>query len=220
MDSKIKFASHKIMKKILPSKIKKDLESYRKAALELGAANAAVIPSREIIIDERVRAKCMYPKCSNYGTNINCPPHAPELDFVRRVVAKYRWGILFSVQTDTAYFTGLGPEKVKQRNTAKVLLNRICSDVESRAFYDGYPLALAFGQGPCKTFWCPDQACAALEPGKTCRFPLKARSSMEAVGMNVFGMVARKGWEIYPMGQRADADTVAHILLVGLILIT
>lgn len=49
-------------------------------SMDMGAAKSAVISSDEIIIDERVRAKCIFPKCDRYGTNINCPPHAPDLD--------------------------------------------------------------------------------------------------------------------------------------------
>ena len=42
-----------------------------------------------IIIDERVRAKCLYPKCMSYGTNAHCPPHAMDLQDVRRLVERY-----------------------------------------------------------------------------------------------------------------------------------
>ena len=210
----------KIVVDIPSAKIKRDLQRYRTRALELGAADAAVIPSTEILIDERVRAKCLYPKCRSYGTNINCPPFAPDLDFMRKLVAKYRSAILFSVKGDPEHFAGEGQTKhQKEKDETKLILNRICSDIERQAFYDGYHLALAFGQGPCKTFWCPDVPCAALEPGKGCRFPLKSRSSMEAVGMDVFTMAARRGWEIYPLGERVDVTKTPHVLLVGVILI-
>ena len=110
------------------------------------------------------------------------------------------------------------PDKI-QKDETKILFNRICTEIESRAFYDGYHLALAFGHGTCKSLWCPDVACAGLEPGKGCRFPLKSRSSMEAVGMDVFTMVARRGWEIYPVAERVDVAEIPHVLLVGLVLI-
>ena len=105
-------------------------------------------------------------------------------------------------------------------NQAKTILNTICSEIESRAFYEGYHLALALGQGPCKSYWCPDQSCSALEPGGTCRFSLKARTSVEAVGIDAFSMAAKRGWEIYPCGARVEPDKLPHVLLIGLILIT
>lgn len=211
----------RISNSIPASRVRKDLERYRAMAIELGAADAVIISAKEIIIDERVRAKCIYPKCQNYGTNMNCPPFAPDLPFIRKVVESYHHAILFSVKGKPADFTG--PRRIKRtkgNKQTKYLLNIICSEIESRSFYEGYHLSLAFGQGPCKSFWCPDRPCAALQPGQGCRFPLKSRSSMEAVGIDVFTMAARRGWEIYPCGNRVEPNIIPHVLLVGMILIS
>jgi predicted metal-binding protein len=203
-----------------PAKINRDLEGFRRFAIELGAADAAIISTDEIIVDERVRAKCMYPKCAFYGNNINCPPYAPDLHFIRKLVARYAYGILFCVRGNPRDFVGPGFFMgAGRRRGVKEILNTVCSEIESRAFYEGYHLAVAFGEGPCKAFWCRDLPCAALGEGKTCRFPLKARSSVEAVGIDAFSMAARKGWEIYPCGARVDTEKVPHALLIGLILI-
>ena len=202
-------------------KKEKDLETFRRLAIELGAADAAIVSTDEIIIDERVRAKCMYPKCAFYGNNINCPPHAPDLDFIRKLVARYTYGILFSVKGNPKDF--VGPDflkRVGRKNRAKTIVNTVCSEIESRAFYEGYHLALAFGQGPCKSYWCPDQPCAALGEEKACRFSLKARSSVEAVGIDAYSMATRKGWEVYPCGARVEPEKIPHVLLIGLILIS
>ena len=202
------------------TKVEEDLEKFRQMAVDLGAEDAAVISSDEIIVDERVRVKCIYPKCMFYGNNMNCPPHAPDLDFVRKLMARYSHGILFCVKGDKKDF--FGPDflkKVGRNNPAKSTLNTICSEIESRAFYEGYQFALALGQGPCKSFWCPDQPCSALEPGKACRFALKARTSVEALGIDAYTMAAKRGWEIYPCGARVEVDKLPHVLLIGLILI-
>lgn len=218
---KERIAPRKIRTDIGPSKVKSDVERFQRMAIELGAEDAVVVSSDEIVVDERVRAKCIYPKCGFYGTNINCPPHASDLDFTRALIARYQYGILFCVKGDPKDF--VGPdflERVGGRNHAKTILHTVCSEVESRAFYEGYPFALALGQGPCKSFWCPDQPCAALEPGGKCRFALKARTSMEAIGIDAFTMAANVGWAIYPCGERAEPDRVPQVLLMGLILIT
>ena len=215
-----KIAPSRILEKIPASKIKDDLERYRKRAIELGAEDATIVSTDDIIIDERVRAKCVYPKCSFYGSNLNCPPHAADLDFMRKVVAKYDHAVLFSVKDETGDFLGTDFRKhTGKQNPSKTILNTICSEIESRAFYDGYHLALAFGQGPCKSFWCADKPCSGLHGDGVCRFSYKARSSMEAVGIDVFAMVAKTGWEIYPCGARVDPEKTPHVLLVGLILI-
>jgi predicted metal-binding protein len=210
----------KIPAHIHPSKVIEDLERFRTMALDLGAMDASVITSDEVIIDERVRAKCLYPKCAFYGTNINCPPHTSDLDFVRKLVAKYTYGILFCVKGEPKDF--VGPDflkRVGKKNQAKTTVIKICSEIESRAFYEGYPFALALGQGPCKSYWCADQSCTALLDGGTCRFALKARSSVEALGMDAFSMAAKRGWEVYPCGARVELEKLPHVLLIGLILV-
>ncbi len=65
--------ARKIMEKIPEGQLQNDLEKYRERALELGATDAKVIPTDAVVIDERVLAKCTYPKCPGYGTNANCP---------------------------------------------------------------------------------------------------------------------------------------------------
>lgn len=215
------FSPKKIEVPIEYSRIQADLHRYRALATDLGAAYSDIVFSKDIPVDERVRAKCLYPKCAFYGNNLNCPPHAPDLEFTRRLIARYSCGILFCVKGDPAEFTG--PDLLKRvgrENTAKKTLNTICSEIESSAFYDGYYFALALGQGPCKSFWCADQPCAGLLPGGTCRFPLKSRSSLEAVGIDAFKLATERSWEMYPCGSRIQIDALPHVLLIGLILVT
>jgi predicted metal-binding protein len=211
----------RILDRIPLKRVHEDLERYQAKAIEMGAEAAKIISSKQIIIDERVRSKCIYPKCVYYGTNTNCPPYVPDLDFTRKVIGNYHYAILFSVKSKTEDFIGTDYLKKSRgiKNPGRLLLNHICSEIESRSYYEGYYLSMAFGQGPCKSFWCPDQPCAALQPGTSCRFPLKSRGSMEALGMDVFKMASRQGWEIYPCGERAKREDLPHVLLVGLALI-
>lgn len=60
--------------------------------------------------------------------------------------------------------------------------------------------------------------CEVLRGGR-CRFPLKARPSMEAVGIDVYRMVASSGWEIYPFGSDASPEDIPVANLAGLVLI-
>ncbi|MBT4362980.1 MAG: hypothetical protein HOD17_00700, partial [Desulfobacteraceae bacterium] len=71
------------------AELEKDLESYRKMAMELGATDAKVIPADEVYIDNRVRIKCTIPKCPEYGSSAHCPPHAPGPDEMRDLVGAY-----------------------------------------------------------------------------------------------------------------------------------
>ncbi|MBE0568059.1 MAG: hypothetical protein IH577_00075, partial [Deltaproteobacteria bacterium] len=58
-----------------PGKFQEDIAKYRDLAVELGATDAKIIDKDEVIIDERVTARCYSPRCREYGTNLNCPPH-------------------------------------------------------------------------------------------------------------------------------------------------
>lgn len=60
--------------KVTGEKLTNDIEKYLNLALELGATDARKIGVDEIILDERVRARCYSPRCPDYGTNLNCPP--------------------------------------------------------------------------------------------------------------------------------------------------
>ncbi len=60
--------------------------------------------------------------------------------------------------------------------------------------------------------------CAAVK-GERCRFPLKSRPSLEAVGIDVYQMFARLGWEIYPAGSGMTAEDVPCGSLAGMVVV-
>lgn len=196
-----------------------DLRRYCKMAVELGAADAKIIAGDDVIFDIRSVLKCSQPKCNQYGTNINCPPHTTDMKIMEEAVKKYRRGILFKIEVPSECFTGADAYKRGAGRPYHKLNHKIGSMLESAAFYDGYYFAMALAGGPCKNIFCPDEECSALQPGQGCRAGLKARSSMEAVGIDVMGLVAKIGWEIYPCGRAAEPGCVPHGLSVGLVLV-
>ncbi|MFC2069546.1 DUF2284 domain-containing protein, partial [Chloroflexota bacterium] len=180
----------KIMGNVPEKILQKDLEKYRQKAIKVGATDAKIITTDMVLIDERVRAKCIYPKCDWYGTSANCPPHTMDLEQTRKVVNNYKYAIFFIIRVPAETEAGKRtPEQIKySRRTSKTRLD-ILAKIESEAFYDGYYLAMGFGGGPCKPRFCPDIDCQALKPGQGCKFPFYSRASMEGVGMNVYAMV-------------------------------
>ncbi len=211
----------KIVKKVSEKRLLSDLERYRKEAIHLGATDAKIIKSTEVIIDERVYAKCIYPKCRFYGTNANCPPYSIKPEELRKIVKKYKYGIIFTSEAPSNLF--VGPWEVfgqkEEVVTHRKKMYEITSKLESMAFYDGYYFALGFGAGSCKTVFCQNVECQVLQPGKGCRFPLKVRSSMEAVGMDVYGMAVRLGWDIYPCGGSLSPEDVPFGRRIGIVFI-
>jgi predicted metal-binding protein len=189
-----------------------DLEKLRQKALELGASQVEIIPADRVIIDERVRAKCLNPKCPTYGTCGNCPPYAPDLDFIRKIAAKYRYA-LFILTRFPAEHT-VTEEHHPLTISGGLKSHEIIAKVEAAAFHEGYYLAMGLGAGSCKPVFCPDSECSVLK-GKECRQGLKARYSMESWGMDAFLMAARAGWEIYPGGK----SDVPFLVTLGLVFI-
>ncbi len=200
-----KVPTRKVTEKIPDGVLQQDLEKYRQRAIEIGATDAKIITTDMVVIDERVRAKCTYPKCTYYGTNINCPPHAMELEETRKLVSNFHYAIFIRQKLPTETLAGeRTPQQYKQYlRDSKTQLD-ILAGVESEAFYDGYYFAVGYGGGPCKRFFCPNDECAALTPGQACKYPLYARSCMEGEGMDAFLMATKVGWDIYPLGRSAS----------------
>jgi len=199
--------------------VRGDLETYRRLAVEeWGASDAKIITMDTVVIDERVRMKCSYPKCMFYGTNAHCPPHAMDLDAVRKLVSLYQYGLFLRLEVPPSEFAG---PAVARNSTTPALLktHQLVTKIESRAFYDGYHLAVGFSGGSCKAIFCPGQPCSALVTGSPCRHPSKARGSMECAGMDVFTMATRVGWEVYPIGGTSAPREIPCAASYGLVLI-
>ncbi len=209
----------KIVEKVSDEVLQQDLARYRQRVLELGASDAKIITTDMVLIDERVLAKCVYPKCPSYGTSAHCPPHAMSLDLVRKVVNNFQYAIFTKLEVPSEEIAGTEARDRKLTMRWRRKMYEIVSKLESDAFYDGYYLALAFAGGPCKSLFCPDTDCSALVPGQPCRYPLRARSAMEAVGMDVFTMATKSGWNIFPIGESLSPSKVPHGTKLGLVLI-
>jgi predicted metal-binding protein len=195
-----------------------DMQKYLQKAIGLGATDARVITVDQILIDERVRAKCFVPACGSLGKNGHCPPHAPDLDFIRNLVTRYQFALFYRLLVPSD--ESAGPEfKTKKVGLKAAMLNwKISSRVEAEAFYDGYYLAMGFAGGPCDPYLCQGKDCTLLS-GKGCRNPYISRPSMEAYGMNVFLMAANAGWDVYPIGGSLSPSDIPHGSRFGLVLV-
>jgi predicted metal-binding protein len=199
-------------------KQQKDLNLFKEKAVELGASMAEVIPADWVQVDERVRLKCSIPVCPHYGKSAFCPPHGPSLETLREAFSRYRSALLLALDvTPSEHFS----ERTVQRQSA-VEWSRKCFEIvgriETLAFGRGYYLAMGFAQASCKIALCRQEKCLLLEGGN-CPYPLKARPSMEGVGIDVYGLVTRVGWDIYPIYRSVNPLQVPRALSVGIVLI-
>jgi predicted metal-binding protein len=142
-----------------------------------------------------------------------------SVDDTKKVINNFRYGVLIKVDVPSNHIAGKEAIDKKMVNPYIRKVAEITAKIESEAFYDGYHLALAFSSGSCKGLFCPDIDCQALLPGKGCLHRLKARSSMEAVGIDVYKTVSRIGWDIYPIGDNTSPKDVPFGLRVGIVLI-
>ena len=200
--------------------LKRDLELYKEKAVELGATDARIIAARKVMIDPRVRLKCLVPRCHLYGETPNCPPYTPELHEMREIVKKYEYAILMKNDVLPVEDFVDNEKWHKAHMTHQGKTHRIVSGVEALAFNDGYYFAAGFAAGGCKTTLCGGRICQFLDSGR-CRFPLKARPSMEAVGIDVYRLASEVGWEIYPVAHRdVDPGSIPCAISVGIVFVT
>ena len=210
-------AVRRIPSQVAVEVLKKDLEDFRQRALEMGASMAEIIPAGWVVVDERVRLKCSVPLCGYFGKNAHCPPNGPDVDFMRKVLRRYSWAVLFAIDVPVAEFADRTQVKARSGWFRKNL--EIAGEVETLAFASGYYLAAAFSQGSCKAALCGEaDGCRILE-GKGCVNSLKSRPSMESVGIDVFGLVTRVGWDIYPIYRSVDLASLPRALSVGIVFV-
>ncbi|HTX80526.1 MAG TPA: DUF2284 domain-containing protein [Longilinea sp.] len=200
--------------------VKTDLERYCTLALEVGASAAVVIPAGEIVVDERVRLKCLVPRCIRAGETPNCPPATPDLDVVRRALARFSWSILFKCNVGPIedYAPGKGTTKAEQRRVLSFhqKSGEVTHVLERQAYKDGYHLAMGFGGGSCKDYLCQGLACQFLDSGR-CRFPQRARPAMEAMGLDVVALTGKVGWPMYALLD--DLQEIPCAITVGIVFI-
>ena len=210
--------SRLITLEIPEEKLRQDLDHFRQRAVEFGASMAEVIPANWVRIDERVRLKCAIPLCPYYGKTINCPPHGPSLELMRKALTRYSRAILFALDVIPVEIFS---DRSKERQAAADWVRKgleIVSRIETLAFGNGYYLAMGFGQASCKKALCGQKRCLLLD-GLNCPYPLKARPSMEGVGMDVYGLVTKVGWDIYPIYRTVNPREVSRALSVGIVFI-
>jgi len=182
------------------------LKEYCNVAKQLGASDAKIIKSDQIIIEHRVAAKCAIPKCDAYGNCGNCPPFVPSPEEMKKILREYEYAIFIRLILPPQELTSVVGTSEAKTDPRKIF--QIISGVESQAFYDGYYLAMGFAGGSCKRALCKGAACNAIIPGGSCRHALKSRPAMEAVGMNAFKIAVNMGWDIYPMGKATRPEDV------------
>jgi predicted metal-binding protein len=161
------------------------LERICNALKNEGASEVRLIPAKSIVVDERVRLKCQIPLCDTYGRNLMCPPNLPSIEDFRRALERFSRAILIQVSASIPEQSGgkLSEDVFGPANKLHELVNK----GEKMAFEGGLHFATGLIGGCCRL--CEE--CVAVQGETRCRFPFKARPSMEAMGIDVFSTLEK-----------------------------
>ena len=181
-----------------------------KLALEKGAADAKVISTKKVVVEDRVVLKCKV-GCTNYGKTLACPPYTPSAEEFRKIVGEYKYAVFMKFKSnataDVEVLKNLSvtesdplvSKEVKERaarfwadwkEDKKNMLQAVV-DLEKAAMKEGYSLAFAFVSGTCQLCdKCNTQT-------KICVHPELARWSEDAVGVNVKKTAANAGIQFH-----------------------
>ncbi len=200
-------------------KNEEEFDFLRRMALELGAADAKVISSDKVVIEDRVVLKCKV-GCNNYGKTLACPPYTPSTEEFRRVVSEYSFALfmkfastaeadeelqhILSKPIDDDSISSELKQKMNKfwadwkRDKAEMLSSVV--KLEKEAMRKGYSLAVGFISGSC-------QLCEKCNlDTRICAHPDMARYSEDAVGVNVKKTAKNAGIKFtFPFRKRPES---------------
>jgi predicted metal-binding protein len=157
-------------------------------AQRIGFTFARVIETTEVVVEPWVRLKCRF-GCSRYDQSLGCPPYSLDEDKMRALLSRYKQALLVQGTPPSTRF------------------HEQLLALERTLFLAGHSEALAFGAGPCPV--CPP----CPEDGR-CRFPEKARPSLEACGVDVYETARKAGLSLNPVPHH-----LGYVKFVGLVLL-
>ena len=167
---------------------KSGLDAWVYNALDCGLSGAVLITSDKIVTGPWVREKCRF-GCAKYNTNLQCPPHGMESDATQKMINSYQHALLVE-----------GTPPGKQFHNMLLAL-------ETKAFLHGFHKAFVFGAGHCPVCdKCPEDG--------NCRFPDKARPSMEGSGIDVYATAKNSGIALNPVSAKG-----LYVKYIGLLLL-
>lgn len=189
------------------------LDALRKSALSLGASDAGIIPTTIIPVDSQVLELCRNPICENYRNCANCPPLVMSPRQFGDLVRRYEKALIFKLD--------VSPEVLVSEASTEVFkqIYKITIRLEELAVQAGYTRSKGYAASSCKSVFCRNVKCRALERGRTCRYPSLVRPSIQALGVNVFKLVQEVGWKIYPITKDINPLDIPSGMVAGLVLV-
>lgn len=152
-------------------------------ARQLGIETCLEFASEILVPEERIRAFCIENKCKNYGNNYTCPPYVGSLEDIRIKLGKFQHGLLLQYSKDIdvrGNREGVIQTKIDFHN--KIL------QMEEFLRKKGIDPVWGMIGGNCGL--CDICQAKSNEP---CLYPDKARMSLEAIAVDVVGLLDKFG---------------------------
>ncbi len=211
----------------------KKIDVYKpleKVALEKGCPEAKVVPVDKVVVEDRVRLRCMV-GCPHYGKGLRCPPYTPSVDEFRKMLNDYSFVMVVKLKPREISEEVLAQYAVKdgktrlwdQDSSINDSTGNIKSDfvkhyesslmdlleLERAAFKSGYVFATVFFAGRC--LLCEE---CNVDEAK-CLNPSMARPSAEAMGINMMKTAENAGMNLkFDTGDKLSSMTPMAILLI------
>ena len=136
-----------------------------------------------LVPEERIRAYCEENKCGSYGKNYTCPPNAGSLDEIRERLKNYNRGYIFQYSRQIDLKKNL-KKVIKSKDDFHKIILKIEDYMKKTGMEDVWGL-IGGNCGLCET--------CAIQKDKPCRHPDKSRMSLEAIGIDVVGLLDKLG---------------------------
>jgi predicted metal-binding protein len=150
---------------------------------QLGIETCFEFDSEIVVPEERIRAFCLENKCGNYRGNYTCPPYVGSLEEIRIKLKKFQRGLL--LQYSKSLDVKGDREGIKQ---TKIEFHHKILSVEEFLSERGKSQLWGMIGGNCGL--C--DICQA-KISKPCLYPDKARMSLEAIAVDVIGLLEKFG---------------------------
>ena len=153
-----------------------------------GVKAVRMVSPSDVVTASWVRLKCQF-GCGGYGQCLVCPPFTPTPEQTRAVLDSYQRVILIHFDS-------------------KADVKATVADLERTIFLHGAWKAFGLGAGPC--YFCKECDLKTKE----CRYPERARPSIEACGIDVFSTVRKAGFPIEVVRTRRQCPNYYGMVLV------
>lgn len=172
--------------KTLPDDISSNQELIQEA-INLGCTKAKVILTKTISMAHWMKLQCQY-GCPHYGSLLTCPPYAPNVDEMTEILPEYEKALLINASPES--------------NGREIVVH-----LENFLKAKGFSKAFALCAQPCNL-------CDPCTVESTCKYPEKARPTLQACGIDVDETIHNNGWS--DLGRQSPCTPTHTVGLVFL----